>query len=102
MGTTTMTMTSTTTTPPDEPEMIIEVEIDPMLFGLALENGISNALKHNPAGSTRRPLVTARVVVQPSQHDATSSIHVTAESAQLEVVITNDATPGAPIIDAVL
>jgi len=62
------------------------VELDPMLIGLALENGLSNALKH----SSDRP----RIICQLSENN-----NITSCSALLQLIIQNKAVSGAPFID---
>jgi len=64
------------------------VEVDTMLLNIALENGVSNAVKHNPSASGR-----PRLICQLSDtNDITSS-------TLLQLIIQNKATPGAPFID---
>mmetsp|Transcript_8193 Transcript_8193/g.20166 ORF Transcript_8193/g.20166 Transcript_8193/m.20166 type:complete len:696 (-) Transcript_8193:107-2194(-) len=67
------------------------VETDPTLLSLAFENGISNAIKHN-GSQTNNPLIIARVVPGPNSYND-SQIPST-----LEVIIQNNATPGALFI----
>jgi len=65
----------------------LQVQTDPTLLSLAFENGISNAIKHNRTQSSN-PMVIARVI---PRSDSSSS-------STLEVIIQNNATPGALFI----
>eukprot|EP00588_Corethron_pennatum_P000153 CAMPEP_0194299256 /NCGR_PEP_ID=MMETSP0169-20130528/60620_1 /TAXON_ID=218684 /ORGANISM="Corethron pennatum, Strain L29A3" /LENGTH=653 /DNA_ID=CAMNT_0039049337 /DNA_START=518 /DNA_END=2479 /DNA_ORIENTATION=+ len=65
--------------PPD-----LLVKIDPMLVGLALENGVSNAIKHTP--TNRGP---PRIICELANNNGTST---------LNLIIQNKATPGASFI----
>mmetsp|Transcript_16514 Transcript_16514/g.32823 ORF Transcript_16514/g.32823 Transcript_16514/m.32823 type:complete len:439 (+) Transcript_16514:665-1981(+) len=63
------------------------VEIDPMLIGMILENGISNAIKHNPIGGDP-PRIT--VTLSPTTPIIGDS--------EFTITLQNKATPGAPFI----
>jgi len=65
------------------PDVLLKV--DTMLVGLALENGVSNAIKHSPPGKG-----PPKIICELSINNNTSST--------LNLIIQNKATPGAPFI----
>jgi len=63
------------------------VEIDPMLIGMILENGISNAIKHNPIRADPPRITVTFSPTTPIIGDG-----------EFTITLRNKATPGAPFI----
>jgi len=72
------------------------VDIDPMLVGLALENGVSNAIKYSPPGKGR-PRIICELLL--SDNNKNTNKNEDAAGGTLQLIIQNKATPGVPFID---